>query len=151
MNEDQIEGKAKQAEGKGQETWGDAKDKVEDVVEDAKEKADDLKDKASDALDRDEDKDKAGQGTRTFGPPRPVLGNGEATVSLEADLRPRSRRPIHRDRGIAARRARSCRRGRGRRAELRHDLTSCVTECGGVYLSAISGGARLRDSVRICL
>ena len=60
MNEDQLEGKAKQAEGQTQESWGDAKDKAGDALDDVKDKAgdalDDAKDKADDAWDDAKDK-----------------------------------------------------------------------------------------------
>jgi uncharacterized protein YjbJ (UPF0337 family) len=40
MDEDRIEGKAKQAEGEVQEGWGETKDKARDLWEDAKDKVD---------------------------------------------------------------------------------------------------------------
>ena len=57
MNEDQVEGKAKQAEGEAQEKWGDAKQKADDALDAAEDKLDDLGDKIDDIkdkVDRDE-------------------------------------------------------------------------------------------------
>ena len=52
MNNDQIEGKTKQAEGEGQESWGDAKEKADETWDEAKDKLDDLGDKIGETKDK---------------------------------------------------------------------------------------------------
>ena len=56
MNEDRIEGEAKQVEGEAQETWGKAKDQADDLLDEGKDKAGDAWDKAKDTLDNLGDK-----------------------------------------------------------------------------------------------
>ena len=55
MNEDRIEGKAKEVEGETQQSWGELKDKAEDAWSDAKDKGEDVVDEAKDRLDRDDE------------------------------------------------------------------------------------------------
>jgi hypothetical protein len=55
VNEDRIEGKAKEVEGETQQGWGKVKDKAEDAWSDVKDKADDAYDGAKDRLDGDDE------------------------------------------------------------------------------------------------
>jgi len=55
MNEDRIEGKAKEVEGETQQTWGELKDKAEDAWSDAKDKGEDAYEEVKDRLDGDDD------------------------------------------------------------------------------------------------
>jgi hypothetical protein len=54
VDEDRVEGKAKQVEGEVQEGWGEAKDKARDAWDDAKDKLDG--DDEDDLWQRDEEK-----------------------------------------------------------------------------------------------
>ena len=91
MNEDQVEGKARQAEGQAQESWGDVKEKTDDTWdkaidkadatwEKAKDKLDDLDDKVDDMkdkLDRDDEAD-ARREAEVSRPAQPVSSSGLA-------------------------------------------------------------------------
>jgi uncharacterized protein YjbJ (UPF0337 family) len=55
MNEDRIEGKAKEVEGETQQTWGKLKDKAEDAWSDAKDKGEGAYEEVKDRLDGDDE------------------------------------------------------------------------------------------------
>jgi len=55
VNEDRIEGKAKEVEGETQQSWGNLKDKAEDAMSDAKDKGEDVYDEVKDRLDGDDE------------------------------------------------------------------------------------------------
>ena len=57
MDEDRIEGKAKQVEGEVQEGWGKAKDEAREGWDDVKDKSRELWDEAKDKLDGDDEDD----------------------------------------------------------------------------------------------
>ena len=65
VDEDRIEGKAKQVEGEVQEGWGEAKDKARDLWDDVKDKAEDVKDDVQDSLDGDDEDDLVKRGNET--------------------------------------------------------------------------------------
>ena len=54
MDEDRIEGKAKQVEGEVQESWGEAKDKAREMWDEVKDKLDG--DDEDDLVERDEER-----------------------------------------------------------------------------------------------
>ena len=102
MNNDQIEGKTKQAEGKGQEAWGDAKEKADETWDEAKDKLDDLGDKIGETKDKlakdkgghdaDDDEvleDAARQGEPRVGPPVHAISIGSKGSSNGAVRAPR--------------------------------------------------------------
>jgi uncharacterized protein YjbJ (UPF0337 family) len=55
MNEDRIEGKAKEVEGETQQAWGKLKDKADDAWSDAKDKGEDAYEEVKDRLDGDDE------------------------------------------------------------------------------------------------